>query len=203
MNNNNFNRNLNRQINKFLSDDIINDNPSIQKFIEAVNQSYKNYEKDAELFEQSIRLNDIEFYKINTEIKDQLEKNKKVQSELIQAIKLLSNNDSDIALGDDNLNELLQILHNEIDLKKEFESQLFDAKSHAEKANEAKSDFLSIMSHEIRTPLNAIIGMIYIMEKENPLPAFQENIQVLKHSSHNLYLLINDILDFNKIEAGK
>lgn len=74
MNNNNFNRNLNRQINKFLSDDIINDNPSIQKFIEAVNQSYKNYEKDAELFEQSIRLNDIEFYKINTEIKDQLEK---------------------------------------------------------------------------------------------------------------------------------
>ncbi len=203
MTNNNFNRNLNRQINKFLSDDIIKDNPSIQKFIEAVNQSYENYEKDAELFEQSIRLNDLEFYKINTEIKDQLEKNKKVQSELIQAIKLLSNNDSDIGLGDDNLNELLQILHNEIDLKKEFESQLFDAKSHAEKANEAKSDFLSIMSHEIRTPLNAIIGMIYIMEKENLLPSFQENIQVLKHSSHNLYLLINDILDFNKIEAGK
>jgi signal transduction histidine kinase/CheY-like chemotaxis protein len=203
MPNNNLNRNLNRQINNFLSDDIIKDNPSIQKFIEVVSQSYENYEKDAELFEQSIRLNDLEFYKINAEIKDQLEKNKKIQSELIQAIKLLSNNDSDIGLGDDNLTELLQILHNEIDLKKEFESQLFDAKLHAEKASEAKSDFLSIMSHEIRTPLNAIIGMIYIMEKENLLPGFQENIQVLKHSSHNLYLLINDILDFNKIEAGK
>jgi signal transduction histidine kinase/CheY-like chemotaxis protein len=203
MTNNNLNRNLNRQINKYLSDDIIKDNPSIQKFIEVVSQTYENFEKDAELFEQSIRLNDLEFYKINAEIKDQLEKNKKIQSELIQAIKLLSNNESAIGLGDDNLTELLQILHNEIDLKKEFESQLFDAKLHAEKASEAKSDFLSIMSHEIRTPLNAIIGMIYIMEKENLLPSFQENIQVLKHSSHNLYLLINDILDFNKIEAGK
>ena len=203
MPNNNLNRNLNRQINKFLSDDIINDNPSIQKFIQAVSQSYENYEKDSELFEQSIRLNDSEFYKINAEIKDQLEKNKKIQSELIQAIKLLSNNDSAIGFGDDNLTELLQILHNEIDLKKEFENQLFDAKSNAEKANHAKSDFLSIMSHEIRTPLNAIIGLIYIMEKENSFSSFQENIEVLKHSSQNLYLLINDILDFNKIEAGK
>lgn len=203
MPNNNLNRNLNRQINKFLSDDIINDNPSIQKFIQAVSQSYENYEKDSELFEQSIRLNDSEFYKINAEIKDQLEKNKKIQSELIQAIKLLSNNDSAIGFGDDNLTELLQILHNEIDLKKEFENQLFDAKSNAEKANHAKSDFLSIMSHEIRTPLNAIIGLIYIMEKENSFSSFQENIGVLKHSSQNLYLLINDILDFNKIEAGK
>ena len=96
--NNNLNRNLNRQINKFLSDDIINDNPSIQKFIQAVSQSYENYEKDSELFEQSIRLNDSEFYKINAEIKDQLEKNKKIQSELIQAIKLLSNNNSALDL---------------------------------------------------------------------------------------------------------
>jgi hypothetical protein len=63
---NTLNRNLNRQINKFLSDEIINENPSLQKFIEAVNQSYKNYEKDAELFDQSIRLNDIEFNEINT-----------------------------------------------------------------------------------------------------------------------------------------
>jgi signal transduction histidine kinase/BarA-like signal transduction histidine kinase len=203
MPNNNLNRNLNRQINKFLSDDIINDNPSIQKFIQAVSQSYENYEKDSELFEQSIRLNDIEFYKINTKIKDQLEKNKEIQYELIQAIKLLSKNINDVELGDDNLTELLQILHNEIDLKKEYEKRLFDAKSNAEKANHAKSDFLSIMSHEIRTPLNAIVGLIYIMEKENSLASFQENLKVLKYSSQNLFLLINDILDFNKIEAGK
>ena len=173
---NNLNRNLNRQISKFLSDEIINDNPSIQKFVQAVNQSYENYEKDAELFEQSIRLNDLEFYKINTEIQDQLEKNKRIQSELIQAIKLLSDSNSALGSGVDNLTELLQILHNEIEYKKLSEEQLSISKFNAEKANEAKSEFLSIMSHEIRTPLNAIIGLIYIMEKERTVESFNENL---------------------------
>ena len=121
MTDNNLNRNLNRQINKFLSDEIINDNPSIQKFIEAVNQSYENYEKDAELFEQSMRLNDLEFYEINSKIKEQLERKKVIQAELIQAIKLLSSNNNELKTsGDDNLTELLQILHNEIEYKKEI-----------------------------------------------------------------------------------
>ena len=50
------------------------------------------------------------------------------------------------------------------------------------------------MSHEIRTPLNAIIGLIYIMEKENSLESFHENIEVLKHSAQNLFLLMNSYL---------
>jgi signal transduction histidine kinase/CheY-like chemotaxis protein len=200
---NNLNRNLNRQINKFLSDEIINDNPSVQKFIQAVSQSYENYEKDAELFEQSIRLNDLEFYKINSEVKGQLEKRKKIQAELIQAIKILGNNNSELEVDVDNLTELLEILHNEIEYKKESEEQLSISKFNAEKANEAKSEFLSIMSHEIRTPLNAIIGLIYIMEKERTVKSFNENFDVLKTSAQNLFLLLNNILDFNKIEAGK
>jgi signal transduction histidine kinase/CheY-like chemotaxis protein len=199
----NLNRSLNRQIKKFLSDEIVNDNPSIQKFIQAVSQSYENYEKDAELFDQSIRLNDLEFYKINSEIQEQLKKKKKVQAELIQAIKLLSNNNSALELGVDNLTELLQILHGEIEHKKAVEEQLILSKSNAESANEAKSDFLSIMSHEIRTPLNGIIGLIYIMEKERTIESFNENLDVLKISAQNLFLLLNNILDFNKIESGK
>jgi CheY-like chemotaxis protein len=101
------------------------------------------------------------------------------------------------------LSELLQILHNEIEYKKQSEEQLSISKFNAEKANEAKSDFLSIMSHEIRTPLNAIIGLIYIMEKERTVKSFNENFDVLKTSAQNLFLLLNNILDFNKIEAGK
>ena len=58
------------------------------------------------------------------------------------------------------------------------------------------------MSHEIRTPLNAIIGLIYIIEKENSIESFHENIDVLRNSAKNLFLLINNILDFNKIESG-
>lgn len=203
MNKNNLHIHLNRQINKFLSDDIINDNPSLQKFIEVVNQSYLNYEKDAELFEQSIRLNDIEFYEINRKLEDQLFKKKGVQAKLIEAIKQLNTNNEIELDTDDNLIYLLQILHNEIVFKKEFEEQLFIAKSNAEQANEAKSDFLSIMSHEIRTPLNAILGLLYIMEKEDTIESFHENLGVLKTSAQNLFLLLNNILDFNKIESGK
>lgn len=198
----NLHRQLNRQIKKHFSEDFIADNEALHNFIEVVNLSYLNFEKDAELFEQSSRLNDLEYYEINQKLKSELDKKENIQNKLIQAIKQLNNDE--IKLGDEeNPIDLLQILHDEIESKKEFQDQLYLAKSNAEKANEAKSDFLSIMSHEIRTPLNAIIGLIYIMEKENTLNSFQENLEILKYSSQNLYLLINDILDFNKIEAGK
>jgi signal transduction histidine kinase/BarA-like signal transduction histidine kinase len=195
-------RQLNRQINKFLSDDIIENNKDLQDFIHAVNLSYMSYERDSELFEQSSLLNDKEYFKITTKLKDELDKKRKIHDKLVYAIKQL--NSSELKLDDeDNLIDLITILNNEIYSKKKFEGQLYIAKENAEKANNAKSDFLSVMSHEIRTPLNAIIGLIYIMEKENSFASFEENIDVLKHSAQNLYLLINDILDFNKIEAGK
>ena len=198
----NIHRQLNRQIKKYFSEDFIAKNEAVQNFIEVVNLSYLNFEKDAELFEQSSRLNDSEYYEINQKLKSELEKKENIQDKLIQAIKQLNNNEIKLENGD-GLIDLVQVLRNEIESKKAFQDQLYLAKSNAEKANEAKSDFLSIMSHEIRTPLSAIIGLIYIMEKENTLNCFQENLEVLKYSAQNLFLLINDILDFNKIEAGK
>ncbi|WP_421896584.1 PAS domain S-box protein [Marinoscillum sp.] len=83
------------------------------------------------------------------------------------------------------------------------EEELKLAKNEAEKASQAKEFFLSSMSHEIRTPMNAIIGISNIMLYENPRPDQLENLKLLKFSSSNLLVLINDILDFNKIEAGK
>lgn len=196
------NRFLQRQINKYLSPELIEQNESIQKFIEAVNQTYINYEKDAELFEQSSRLNDIEYQEINDTLKSKLSKINEFQEKLIQAIYQLTDAELTDHVSTDVI-DLLKILNDEIKLKKDYQQQLFNAKLEAEKASEAKSDFLSIMSHEIRTPLNAIIGMIYIMEKEEHLEHFRENLNVLKLSANNLFLLINDILDYNKIEAGK
>lgn len=80
---------------------------------------------------------------------------------------------------------------------------LIKAKEEAEKANMAKAEFLSTMSHEIRTPLNAVIGMSYILQEENPRPDQEENIGILKFSAENLLSLVNDVLDYSKIEAGK
>ncbi|HQV36790.1 MAG TPA: ATP-binding protein [Flavobacterium sp.] len=198
----NLHRQLNRQIDKYLSENTLRNIPELSSFIKVINQTYLNYEKDAELFEQSARLNDKEYSEINKKLKQEISKRDLFELKLIEAINQL-NVDGVKLEGKDNLLDLIKILNREIEIKKEFQEQLNSAKIIAEKANDAKSEFLSIMSHEIRTPLNAIIGLVYIMEKENSLESFHENIEVLKHSAQNLFLLINDILDFNKIEAGK
>lgn len=91
----------------------------------------------------------------------------------------------------------------DISARKQFEAELIDAKEKAEQAAIAKSQFLSTMSHEIRTPMNAVIGLTNLMIQEDPRPDQLENLKILKFSGENLLVLINDILDFNKIEAGK
>ncbi len=78
-----------------------------------------------------------------------------------------------------------------------------EAKEKAEASNEAKSRFLANMSHEIRTPLNAILGFIDLMFETNPTAEQQNFLRLIKGSGEDLGKLINNILDINKIEAGK
>jgi len=75
----------------------------------------------------------------------------------------------------------------------------------AEKANLAKSDFLSSMSHELRSPLNAILGFAQLMESDTPLPSPTQkaNIDQILHAGWYLLELINDILDLAVIESGR
>lgn len=73
----------------------------------------------------------------------------------------------------------------------------------AEQGLRAKSEFLSTMSHEIRTPLNAVIGMSHLLLKNTPRKDQKEQLDVMLFSANNLLSIVNDILDLNKIEAGK
>ncbi|MEK6481927.1 ATP-binding protein [Catalinimonas sp. 4WD22] len=91
----------------------------------------------------------------------------------------------------------------DITVQKQEKEELRQAKVQAEKAASAKDEFLSTMSHEIRTPLNAIIGLSNLLLKKNPRSEQLENLNALKFSSHSLLNLINDILDYSKLEAGK
>lgn len=86
---------------------------------------------------------------------------------------------------------------------KETQKELFLAKDKAEAALTAKSQFLSVMSHEIRTPMNAVIGLSHLLLEDNPREDQLENLRTLQFSAENLLGLINDILDFNKIDSGK
>ena len=90
----------------------------------------------------------------------------------------------------------------DISAKKKVELELITAKEEALQLSRAKDMFISVMTHEIRTPLNAVIGMSHLMLEGNTDPSQKENLDILKFSAENLMLLINDVLDFTKIETG-
>ena len=90
-------------------------------------------------------------------------------------------------------NELLQTKNAELIL----------AKENAERASEAKVQFLSTITHELRTPLYAVTGLTHLLLEESPTPSQKEHLNSLKFSGEYLLSLINNILDLNKLEANK
>ena len=88
--------------------------------------------------------------------------------------------------------------------RKQAQEAMQQAKSAAEMANRAKSDFLASMSHELRTPLNGILGYAQILKRDATLGEKQKGgVEVIRRSGEHLLTLINDILDLAKIEAQK
>lgn len=98
------------------------------------------------------------------------------------------------------LSEILRHQKNDLKSKNELLSKSIEE---IEKANRAKSDFLSRISHEIRTPLNSILGTTEIIRQSKPEKELMANVETISDSSKFLLSIINDILDMSKIESGK
>ncbi len=94
-------------------------------------------------------------------------------------------------------------IHWDITKQKELEAQLLFDKNRAEAIAEFKTQFLANMSHEIRTPLNAIVGMTRELKLIANSPQQKEYINVAQVASVTLLSIINDVLDYSKLEAGK
>ena len=88
-------------------------------------------------------------------------------------------------------------------LSKQISFTLNKARYEAEQGLKIKSEFLNTMSHEIRTPLNSVIGLNHLLLKKKPRTDQIEMLEVMLFSANNLLAIVNDILDYNKIESGK
>jgi len=125
------------------------------------------------------------------------------RNNLIVAVVGVGNKHADYTVQDIATLQHLANLAWDIVIRKRVEDDLLRAKEAAETANRAKSDFLATMSHEIRTPLGAMLGNIELLEVSSLTPSQQEYLNDCKTASQMLLQVINDILEFSKIEAGK
>jgi len=99
--------------------------------------------------------------------------------------------------------QINELLGREIAIRQRAEEALFLAKEAAEAANRAKSEFLANMSHEIRTPLNGVLGMLQLLKGEVSPEDREKFTDMAYDAARRLLYLLNDVLDFSKMEAGQ
>jgi len=110
---------------------------------------------------------------------------------------------SELTETNENLEQRVNELAAALVERERAEIQLRLAKDAAESADRAKSEFLAMMSHELRTPLNGVLGFATILDDHRLQPDQRESLEFIRSSGESLLVIINDILDLSKLEAGR
>lgn len=195
---------LEGQIARHLSEELRN-REDLQKFLQNISNAYTSFDRDKKLVDHAFQISEKEYKEATQNLQTQNEIRRTSIVKLKQAIVALEpETTSTFNTDTDDIIHIISYLEEKIKKSKELENELRNAKEIAEKLAHAKSEFLSVMSHEIRTPLNAIIGTIQLLKNQGLLNAVQQDLlRVMEISSENLLSLINDVLDFSKLEEGK
>ncbi|MBE9583093.1 response regulator [Mucilaginibacter sp. JRF] len=141
-----------------------------------------------------------EILKQKTVLKEQVEKRTETISQQSQTLKLLN---SELLAQSEELQSINEELHAQSDELAKQRQEEYNLRKEADKANEAKGLFLATMSHEIRTPMNGVVGMAALLNQTELTPEQREYTDTIITCGDSLVHVINDILDFTKIESGK
>jgi len=172
---------------------------TISGYVIKTNKSVLLKEDDLKVLEEA---NEIEL--VGTPCKVWMGVPLKVENNIIGIMCLQDYNDEDKFSQDDLY--VLDFIANQIAIaiqRRMMLDNLVVARQRAEEAAQAKQIFMSTMSHEIRTPLNEVIGITNLLLQSNPREDQMDFIKTLRFSGNHLLTLVNDVLDYNKMESGK
>jgi signal transduction histidine kinase len=191
---------------QYVSDSIIN---NLVKLINGIRTDQRKYQFDLGLKETELLEQDRELMKKIESIVSSLER-QELSSSMHQSVlaqDLLNRSIIKIlALGSFTfilLLVLLAIIFRDISRSNQYRAQLLEAKQYAERLLRVKEQFLANISHEIRTPLSAVIGLTRQLGKTSLNAKQQEYLSTLSSSADHLLSVINDILDYSKLESGQ